>query len=280
MKVDLSDFTLCAADSANVALTVRAFQRTLEHCTFGDAVFFTDAAVRGPFRTVKIDKLTCPRYRHFRLKEVGHFIDTPFALFIEWDGYVVEPRAWDRRFREYDYIGAKWPEHFDGMRVGNGGFSLQSKKLMDALTDARFAANTTEYFDKLLCRAYRPTLERDFNIRFAPEPVADLFSYENALPIQPTFGFHGLANIWRHMRDAEVIETVSQIDPYVFRSPHFIKLILNYCLQCKFAAVEQLYAVMRKHEQHDVALASFREHLNQPHADTIFGLCERLVARP
>lgn len=45
----------------------------------------------------------------------------------------------------------------------------------------------------------------------------------------------------------------------MFRSPHFIKLILNYCLQCKFAAVEQLYAVVRTHEQHDVALASFRE---------------------
>ena len=160
---------------------------------FWRCCFFTDAAVRGPFRTVKIDKLTRPRYRHFRLKEVGHFIDTPFALFIEWDGYVVEPRAWDRRFRDYDYIGAKWPEHFDGMRVGNGGFSLQSKKLMDALTDARFAANTTEYFDKLLCRAYRRTLERDFNIRF-PRRSRLLTCFHTKTPC--LFNRHSVFTAW------------------------------------------------------------------------------------
>ena len=107
MKADLRDFTLCAADSANIALTVRAFNQTLENCNFGDVLFFTHAAVKGPFRTVKIDKLTRQRYRHFRLKEVTTFIDTPFALFIEWDGYVTEPRAWDPKFREYDFIGAR-----------------------------------------------------------------------------------------------------------------------------------------------------------------------------
>ena len=279
MKADLRDFTLCAADSANIALTVRAFNQTLESCNFGDVLFFTHAHVEGPFRTVKIDRLTRKRYRHFRLKEVGTFIDTPFALFIEWDGYVTEPRAWDPKFREYDFIGARWPEYSDGMAVGNGGFCLQSKKLMNALSDARFAADTNEYFDKLFCRAYRSSLEREFNIRFASEPIADLFSYENNLPIQPTFGFHGLANMWRHMPDAKLLEIVDQLDPYVFKSRHFTKLILEYSLQCKFGIVEQLYAILRKYEQSSAALGLFREHLQQPHADAIFGLCERLVMR-
>ncbi len=280
MKADLSNVTLCAADSANVALTVRAFQRTSEHCTFGDAVLFTDKTAQGPFRTVKIDELTRPRYRHFRLKEVGKFIDTPFALFIEWDGYVIEPRAWNWRFRDYDYIGARWVEFSDSMTVGNGGFSLQSKKLMDALSDARFVADTTKYFDTLFCRAYRPSLEREFKIRFASEPIADLFSYENTLPIQPTFGFHGLGNMWRYMPDSEVLEIVDQVDPYVFKSLQFVKLILHYSMHCKFAVVEQLYAIMRKYEQPNGALALFRQHLRQPHADAIFGLCESLVASP
>jgi hypothetical protein len=90
MKADLRDFTLCAADSANIALTVRAFNQALENCNFGDVLFFTHAAVEGPFRTVKIDKLTRQRYRHFRLKEVTTFIDTPFALLSNGTANVTE----------------------------------------------------------------------------------------------------------------------------------------------------------------------------------------------
>jgi hypothetical protein len=61
------------------------------------------------------------------------------------------------------------------MAVGNGGFCLQSKKLMNALTDARFAADTNEYFDKLFCRAYRSSLEREFNIALRPSRLRTSF---------------------------------------------------------------------------------------------------------
>ena len=83
----------------------------------------------------------------------------------------------------------------------------------------------------------------------------------------------------RQMRDAEVIETVSQIDPYVFRSPHFIKLTSTTACNASLLPWSNF---MRScaNTNSNVALASFREHLNQPHADAIFGLCERLVARP
>jgi hypothetical protein len=47
--------------------------------------------------------------------------------------------------------------------------------------------------------------------------------------------------MWRHMPDAKVLEIVDQLDPYVFKSRHFTKLILEYSLQCKFGIVEQLY---------------------------------------
>ena len=38
-------------------------------------------------------------------------------------------------FSHCDYIGAQWFWHNDGMRVGNGGFSLRSRKLLTALQD-------------------------------------------------------------------------------------------------------------------------------------------------
>ena len=38
--LDLSDFTICAADSANTTLTARALHLSMEKCKFGDAIFF------------------------------------------------------------------------------------------------------------------------------------------------------------------------------------------------------------------------------------------------
>ena len=94
MKVDLSDVTLCAADSANLQPTSRTMHSSMERCKFAEAVLFShDTFHRG-------------------------------------DGYVLEPRAWHESFREYDYIGARWPGPalgLPGRTVGNSGFCLQSK---------------------------------------------------------------------------------------------------------------------------------------------------------
>jgi len=126
MKLDLSDVTLCAADSANLALTARALQLSMERCKFAEAVLFSHERLDGDFRTVIGPKFSRASYQAFRIKPPPT-VETPFALFIEWDGYVLEPRAWDPSFREYDYIGAKWIDNAaDGMNVGNSGFCLQS----------------------------------------------------------------------------------------------------------------------------------------------------------
>jgi len=152
------------------------------------------------------------------------------------------------------------------------------EKLSDALADPRFVSTPEDNVDALICGKYRPILEKEFGIRFAPEPVADRFSYELLLPVAPTFGFHGLSNMWRYVDGDKMVELIGLVDPYVFRGPQFVILILNYALQCKFAMVEQLYAAMRKQVAHEDAVAVFRVALKQPHADAIFGLCEQLTA--
>jgi hypothetical protein len=132
--LDLSDVTICAVASVNVALSARALELSIERCGFCDVILFTDTEISGPFRTVKIDTLTRHGYQIFRFSELAKLVDSPFVLSIEWDGYVLDPRAWHPSFREYDYIGAKWPSGFlgvrDGMNVGNSGFCLQSKKAL------------------------------------------------------------------------------------------------------------------------------------------------------
>jgi len=276
--LDLSDFTICAADSINTALTARALHLSKNNCKFGDAIFFSHVPVDGEFRTEKIAKLDMASYQAFRLK-LPPVIKTPFVLFVEWDGYVIEPRAWHPSFREYDYIGAKWIDNAaDGMNVGNSGFCLQSKRLLDALADPRFVPLENQNVDLLICRTYRPILEREFGIRFAPESVADLFSYENAIPRQPTFGFHGLANMWRYMSDAEILSILDRADPYVFRTGHFVLLIFAYALQSKFAIIGQLFRRMLTHVSRDEALVAFRRAVEQPHGDRLFAMCEQLMA--
>src|SRR5262249_2121579 len=93
-----------------------------------------------------------------------------------------------------------------------------------------------------------------------------------------TFGFHGLSKICLYIDDDKMVELIGLVDPYVFRGPQFVILILNYALQFKVAVLEQLYAAMRKNVPHEDAVAAFSVALKQPHADAIFGLCEQLTA--
>jgi hypothetical protein len=273
-KLDLSDITLCAADSAMIPLTVRAMNISIERCKFGDAILFSHDAPEGAFRTVTVDKIDRSTYQTFRLKPTR--IETPFTLWIEWDGYLIEPRAWHPGFREFDYIGAK----LQNGTVGNSGFCLQSRKFNDALADERFVI-TTENVDVMVCEIYRPILEREFGIRFAPPHVADLFSYmPPTLPRQPTLGFHGLGGMWRHCSDDEIAMIVEQVPPYVLFSPQFVILLWTYAMQCKFAIVERLYAIMRKHGSQAEITVAIQRGITQPHADALFELCEQLVSQP
>ena len=70
------------------------------------------------------------------LQELHDHISTAHALCIQWDGYVLNAQAWDASFLDYDYIGSVWPQFGDGHRVGNGGFSLRSKRLLEAWRSA------------------------------------------------------------------------------------------------------------------------------------------------
>ena len=141
-------------------------------------------------------------------------VDTDFNLIVQADGYAVNAQAWTDMFFEYDYIGASWPRESAGRDVGNGGFSLRSKKLYQAILDLRqrytletlteglkqneicedkFVGNSIPE-DNLICKIYRPLLEQQYGVRFAPAELADQFSIEtNASSpwFGRSFGFHG-----------------------------------------------------------------------------------------
>jgi hypothetical protein len=246
MKLDLKDITICAVDSVNVALTARALERSMTQCSFADAILFSDQPVKGTFRTEKIEKInSTAEYSFFCWKVLPQLVQTRFVLIVQWDGYVVNPGAWKPIFRTYDYIGARWPSVSDALSVGNGGFSLRSRKFLSALAGSRFALDPSKNSDWVACRMYRPILAMEYGIRFAPPHVADRFSHENAGPNGPTFGFHGLGNMWRYLDDAELLELIDDLHPYVLETAHYTKLILECFMRGRDEALIPLYARIR-----------------------------------
>src|SRR5205085_391058 len=126
---------------------------------------FSHVPADGAFRVIEIDRIDSTfAYSQFVFKDLPRVVETPFALMVQWDGYVIDANAWSENFRDFDYIGARWPFISDGMAVGNGGFSLRSRKFMSALMEPRFPIGDSGNSDWLVCRSYRPQLEGDFGI--------------------------------------------------------------------------------------------------------------------
>ncbi len=244
----LGTVTLCAADSSRVELSARALGLCVARCDFADAVLFSDQAPDCPVRVQPIARMASRAdYSAFLLDGLVHHVATGHVLVVQWDGYVVDPLAWDDAFLGYDYVGARWGWHPAGSDVGNGGFSLRSRRLLEALQHPRFRRDReqpTAPEDELICRTWRPVLEREHAIRFAPPAVADRFAHERTPPRGPTFGFHGLFNLWRHLDDAELAALLPLLPPDVRRGREFAELAAT-CLLQRPASLDALAASWR-----------------------------------
>lgn len=196
-RLALPSVTLCAATSINVDATLMALEASLKQAEFADCLLLTDAAVLPSSTRVRIVPIKRIRsaadYSAFVLRELVNHIHSEHCLIVQWDGFVLDAAQWDPAFLDYDYIGASWPQFSDGFDVGNGGFSLRSRKLLVACRDERFLGGHPE--DVTICRDNRLFLERVHGIRFAERPIADRFSFERSPPAEPTFGFHGIFNM-------------------------------------------------------------------------------------
>ena len=252
---NLPDVTLACIDTANHALALRAVTLCRRELDFGRTLFLTDRipdgiGVPNGIDVVAIAPLASRSdYSRFVLKSLVAHVTTPHVLLVQWDGYVVNAGAWDDAFLGADYIGTKWFWHDDAMRVGNGGFSLRSKKLLEALRDPRIvlpiaaaAADTgtsgtapdagtgaaaPDAEDVAICRTFRPLLEREYGIRFADEALADRFAFEAAYPVGLPFGFHGLYNFCRVVAPGELAALAQQFSDAIAASPQLAQLIRN-----------------------------------------------------
>jgi Protein of unknown function (DUF5672) len=149
-------------------------------------------------------------YSRFMLRALAEHIRTSHALSIQWDGFVLKGAAWQPAFLDYDYIGAPWPHFRDGHNVGNGGFSLRSRRLLEACAALPLDGSALE--DVLISRICRPELERQ-GLRFAPEEIARRFSYERTSPTGDEFGFHGAFNLVRRLPRRDAAHLFKALEP-------------------------------------------------------------------
>jgi hypothetical protein len=195
-RLVLPQVTLCAVDARTPALAAESLQRSLAQADFARVVLFTHDFRDRPegIEVVDVGPIRSgAEYSRFVLRELPAHIGSPFALVTQWDGFVVDASAWTAEFEAYDYVGAVWADPPAAGLVGNGGFSLRSRRLLDAGCDRRIEHVHPE--DLMLAQRYRGLLEQEHGVRFAPITLARRFAYENEDPRQPTFGFHGPKNL-------------------------------------------------------------------------------------
>lgn len=207
--IDLKNVTIVSVACLRVPETIKAIHKSMCGINFGASKLLTSEDFTDDIiEIIKIDRLDYENYNRFVVFELYKYIDTDYALIVQDDGYVINPEMWRDEFFNYDYIGAPWmlPPPNDSisfrdpfgniMRVGNGGFSFRTKKLLEMPTKLNLEWRSYYgYFneDGFFTCHNRHLIEAQGCV-YAPIDVAKYFSHEAEIPeiqgITP-FGFHG-----------------------------------------------------------------------------------------
>lgn len=199
-NINLENVTLYCVDTINPEIATEALKKSSENIKFKNVVLFSDSIpfnFEDSFSFIKIDKInSLLEYSKFIMNILPDFIDTEFAMSVHADGFIVNSHNWNPEFLNYDYIGAPWDKnaHFitPENRVGNGGVSIRSKKLMDFVKDLPCKGHE----DTEICQRYKSQLVNS-GIKFAPKELAAKFCVEKVCDDLHTnietesFAFHG-----------------------------------------------------------------------------------------
>ncbi|TDM06198.1 MAG: hypothetical protein C4K60_16360 [Ideonella sp. MAG2] len=229
-----SSICLVAADTRTPQLACLALERCLDAMPFEQTILFAPHGFsyqgRYAISVHAVDAFNSVKdYSAFILNELPGHVNSSHCLIVQWDGFISHPNAWTDQFLSVDYIGAVWPQYKDSHRVGNGGFSLRSAKLMKEVQQ-RFGAWQGEAEDVFIARSLRQVLETDAHCQFADEALAHQFSAERSGHIESSFGFHGLGHLPDVLRPEELAVFLEHIPPSAFCSTEgrsFIKSLLR-----------------------------------------------------
>jgi hypothetical protein len=212
-RLHLPEVTIVSINGKDPEKSIAAIRHSSREIEFGRQLLITNRPVgidgaEGIEVQVEGGLNTLPDYNRFCLLELHDRIETEFCLIVQPDGFVVNPSLWSDFFLNYDYIGAPWnhlrsmealqlsghqPNFFPYPIVGNGGFSLRSRRMLKLI--ASLNPETTLLAEDCVISVKRRRDLESAGIRFAPVRLAQQFSLEWHIDqfsvIGNHFGFHG-----------------------------------------------------------------------------------------
>ena len=199
---NLPNVTLLCVETRDPELAHWAIDQCLSRTQFAKVVLITNlervSKQRSDIEYVQAPNIrTTKDYSELLLTGLDQYVKGSHVLVIQWDSFVIHPELWTDDFLSYDYIGPVWPHHPQSP-VGNGGFSLRSVKLLEAIKRPGFFKKHPE--DYCICVDNKSFLEQECGIRIAPANVAEQFAVERS-PWHQAFGFHGFFNFGRVLND-------------------------------------------------------------------------------
>lgn len=206
------DITVVCVDTLNKQKALLVIERMIDIFPFKAALFFSNQIESDKVSIIEIpDIKNITEYSRFILLNLPRYIKTEYVLIVQHDGYIINPERWDDKFLQYDYIGAPWTikqtkSHGGTIAniVGNGGFSLRSKKFLTACEEI-FQNKKIDSCEDIQCCIYEYKEFIKRGIKFAPISMAFKFSIEDVLPqnfaenspysYTPPFGVHSYSRL-------------------------------------------------------------------------------------
>lgn len=127
MKLQLPTVTCMIIDCLNTDRSIKVLEHCKTKADFGAVKLLTSIPTDYEHAVKIIPLNSLIAYSIFMLTSVHKFIDTDHVLIVQRDGFILNPESFDPAWLELDYIG---PIFMQYDKVGSGGFSLRSKKLM------------------------------------------------------------------------------------------------------------------------------------------------------
>lgn len=237
----MKNLTIIAIDTAYHDLTKLALESTIEITGSNNVLVFSNKDILSGSQLIQIEPISISEYSRIVFKDLAQYVNTDHYLIVQHDGFPTDATKWTDEFLKYDYIGATWPWLPENKNVGNGGFSLRSKKLSETLLrpEITWDAGLSPAEDEHVCKIYRNYLET-LGIKFAPSKVANKFSAENPGGKFDTFGFHGTLCLPYYASDNYLEFYINQLDEKRFKNDKQIRIIYGlYCAQ-RYDLMEQM----------------------------------------
>lgn len=129
MKLQLPTVTLLIADCLDAELAAKVLELCKAKADFGAVKLLTSLPIDNPHRVEIIPLNSLIAYSVFMLTRVHQYVNTTHLLTVQRDGWILNSDAWNPEWLNLDYIGPLFVQYD---KVGSGGFSLRSKRIMQA----------------------------------------------------------------------------------------------------------------------------------------------------